>query len=116
MSKGRACSSNRWRSRYPNQKVFMRALIENKWRGVKRAFCSEGPRRREQDATELSVECTEDDAVHLNHTFFGMKMLDGCFGRLTGCVNRGRFCVGLGPPPAEDSLGPGARPDSTPLC
>jgi len=45
--------------------------------------------------------------------FFGMKMLGGCFGRLTGCVTRGGFCVGLGPLPAEDSLGTGARPDST---
>jgi len=48
--------------------------------------------------------------------FFGMKMLVGCFGRLTGCVNRGGFCAGLGPLPAEDSLGTGARRDSISLC
>jgi len=46
--------------------------------------------------------------------FFGMNMLDDCFGRLTGRVNRGGFWVGLGPPPAEDSPGIGARPDPIP--
>ena len=51
----------------------------------------------------------------LNRTFFGMKILGGCFGRLilTGCVTRGGFCVGLDPLPAEDSPGTGARPEST---
>lgn len=43
-----------------------------------------------------------------------MKRLGACFGRLTGCVSREGFCVGLGPLPVEDSLGTtGAWPDST---
>ena len=93
----------------------MRALIDKKWWPSMRAFCSAAPRRRGQDAMDSNVEYIGDDAVHLNHTFFGMNMLDDCFGRLTGRVNRGGFCVGLGASPAEDSPGIGARLGPTPL-